>query len=110
MHAMAQAITQAQPDLVALCAFLELCEPTAEQAIEQLIAQNSGLEQVVIYPVFLGMGMHLREDLPEIEQALQKQFPDIAIHFTQALGMDKQLIELVSRSVLQSCANLAKQS
>ena len=109
MQAMAQAIMQARPNLPAQCAFLELCEPTAAQAIEQLLAEHAGIEQVLIYPVFLGMGLHLREDLPEIESALQQQFPGVVIHFTPALGMDAQLIALVSQSVLQSCAALAEQ-
>ena len=108
MQAMAQAITQARPDMPAVCAFLELCEPTAQQAIAQLLAADAQIEQVVVYPVFLGMGLHLREDLPEIAQSLQQQFPAVAIHFTPALGMDAQLIALVSQSVLQSCAALAE--
>lgn len=108
MQAMAQAISHARPGMPAVCAFLELCEPTAEQAIAQLLATDAQIEQVVIYPVFLGMGLHLREDLPEIEHSLQQQFPGVAIHFTPALGMDAQLIALVCQSVLQSCAALAE--
>ena len=106
MQAMAKAIVHAQPELPVVCAYLELCEPTAEHAIGELVQRNPGLRTIVVYPVFLGMGLHLREDLPQLAQTLQQQFPQIQVHFTPALGMDEQLIQLVAASVLKTCATL----
>ena len=106
MQAMAAAIVQARPHIPATCAYLELCEPDAQTAIETLLAQHAGIERVVVYPVFLGMGLHLRDDLPELAQQLQEQFPQLDIHFTPALGMDQQLIELVAQCVVTACERL----
>lgn len=106
MQAMATAISAASPQLPVVCAYLELTLPTAEQASTELLARHPDLARIVLYPVFLGMGSHLREDLPALVESLQAKFPQVQIHITEALGMDGRLIQLVAQSVLQTCQRL----
>jgi sirohydrochlorin cobaltochelatase len=64
--AVAQAIAARSPHTVVRCAYLELSTPSLPQAVEALVAQ--GIDAVRVFPLFLGMGKHAREDLPQLMQ------------------------------------------
>ena len=64
-------------------AFLELADPTLEQAAESLIA--AGADSIVVVPYFLTLGIHLQRDLPAIVQRIAASHPDIKISVTAPL-------------------------
>jgi sirohydrochlorin cobaltochelatase len=49
------------------CAFLELMSPDLPTACRQLAAD--GADRIVVVPLFLGTGGHLRKDLPALLEA-----------------------------------------
>ncbi len=72
-----------QPHRPARCAYLELCTPTLQTTAEALMQR--GCTQLVITPMFLGLGQHARHDIPQLAQQLQRDFPGITVQLRAAL-------------------------
>jgi sirohydrochlorin ferrochelatase len=66
-------------------AFLELAEPSIPDGIEFCIQQ--GAKEVVVFPYFLSAGRHVAEDIPAEVRVKQEQYPEIAIHVADYLGI-----------------------
>ena len=65
-------------------AFLELAEPTLEQAIANLIQR--GAQEICIVPYFLTLGVHLQEDLPRLVEQIRENQANIEIRVAPPLG------------------------
>ena len=78
------------------CAYLELMTPSLPQAVEQLLSSYPALKTVCIFPVFLGMGRHAREDLPEICRDLRAQHPSIEFRQLPSAGESPQVLEAIA--------------
>jgi sirohydrochlorin cobaltochelatase len=50
--------------------------------------------------MFLGMGKHAREDLPELVVALRAQHPSLAFDVTPAIGEDQRVTGLLAQVAL----------
>lgn len=74
-------------------AYLELTEPTIEQAAERCVAR--GMERIILLPYFLSAGMHVREDLSRHRDELTARFPGHAIVLAQPLGPHPGLVDIV---------------
>lgn len=74
-------------------AFLELAEPTIEQATQQCIAQ--GMQRVILLPYFLSAGVHVREDLRRHCDELAGRFPGNRFVLAEPLGPHPLLVEIV---------------
>jgi sirohydrochlorin cobaltochelatase len=88
LEAVAQAVAAQHPNLPVACAYLELCAPDLPTVTTNLIAAHALSERargindrffIRVVPMFLGMGKHAREDLPELVGHLQVQHP--SVHF-----------------------------
>jgi sirohydrochlorin cobaltochelatase len=53
------------------CAFLEFMTPDLPTACDELVRRGS--DRVVVVPLFVGTGGHLRKDLPALLDAAQRQ-------------------------------------
>lgn len=74
-------------------AFLELMQPSLEEAISSLIV--AGATELVVVPVFFGQGGHLRNDFPVLMSACQEKFPAIKLSSTPAVGEDDAVLEAI---------------
>ena len=74
-------------------AFLELMEPSLEQAITTLV--SAGAQAIVVVPVFFGQGGHLRNDFPVLLSACQEKFPSIVLSATPAVGEDEAVLQAI---------------
>lgn len=74
-------------------AFLELMQPSLEEAIASLI--GVGATEVVVVPVFFGQGGHLRNDFPVLLAACQEKFPDVSLSATPAVGEDDAVLQAI---------------
>ena len=99
IEAVAQAIRQRQPGTPVACAYLELCEPSLPSAAAELVA--GGTTSLRILPMFLGMGKHAREDLPQLVDALQHAHPGISISVLPAVGEQPRLTGLLAELALE---------
>ena len=98
IEAVALRIRSRQPDTPVLCAYLEMCPPTLLQAATDLIA--SGARQLRVFPLFLGVGKHAREDLPMLMAQLRAEHPDVVIELLPAAGEYDQLTALMAEIAL----------
>lgn len=94
MQAIAQRAQSLDPARLVRMAYLELCEPGLPAVVAQLAA--SGVVECAVMPLFLGMGRHARQDLPEMLDQLRTTYPDIRFNLLPALGEDPRLVELAA--------------
>ena len=81
------------PDVLVESAFLELMQPSLEEAIAAHVA--AGATEVVVVPVFFGQGGHLRNDFPVLLSACQKKFPGVILRATPAVGEDQAVLNAI---------------
>ena len=74
-------------------AFLELMQPSLEEAIAALV--DAGATSVRIIPVFFGQGGHLRNDFPLLLSDCQAKFPDVQISAAPAVGEDPNILQAI---------------
>lgn len=73
-----------------LLSYLELMTPDLETATAALV--DAGRTRVVVVPLFLGQGSHLRRDLPERIAALKARWPDVTLDVAGAAGEDDAVL------------------
>lgn len=94
IEAVALQIAARQPKTLATCAYLELCEPSLPQAAINLIA--AGASKLRVFPLFLGVGKHAREDLPLLIDAVRLAHPDVTVELLPTAGESPQLTALMA--------------
>lgn len=99
VEAVARRIAELAPDAPVVCAYLELMVPDLPTAAAGLVAQ--GVWAVRIVPLFLGIGKHVREDLPGLIDRLRVAHPGVDFSLQTAVGEDNRVIELLAQIALQ---------
>lgn len=85
---------QAQhPNTPVELAFLEMMRPSLEEAVSSLSLK--GATQITVVPVFFGQGGHLRNDFPVLLEVCQKQYPNITLSATPAVGEDLAVLQAI---------------
>jgi sirohydrochlorin cobaltochelatase len=87
-----------QPDLPARLAFLEIMAPDLPAAALSLVQQ--GCTRIVVVPLFLGSGGHLRSDLPPLVDGLRQRHPGIAFDLHAAAGEAPAVIDALAAHAL----------
>jgi sirohydrochlorin cobaltochelatase len=87
------------------CAFLELTKPDIQQVASELVAE--GTTQIIVLPMFLGVGRHAREDLPLLVKQLQSNYPTVDFVLKPSVGEEPSVIELLAQLGLAPCPNLS---
>ena len=94
MEAVRQRIESQHPQLPVRCCYLELCEPSLQNAVQELAAQ--GVNHLTVVPMFLGTGKHAREDLPVLMESLRSTYPGMQFQVQQAIGEDARMTALMA--------------
>ncbi len=94
IEAVASAVRTRQPEALVQCAYLELRSPDLSQAASELIA--AGANELRVFPLFLGVGKHAREDLPTLMDQLRAQYPHVPVELLPAAGEYPQLTLLMA--------------
>lgn len=98
MQAVAERVALQLPGAKVTCAYLELSTPSLLDAVQALVDQ--GCTQVRVVPMFLGVGKHVREDLPVMLQALRDAHPHVAFEPLPAVGEHPDLLDLMATIAL----------
>nr|WP_315465233.1 CbiX/SirB N-terminal domain-containing protein [uncultured Rhodoferax sp.] len=98
MEAVAERIRAQSADVEVACAYLELSQPDLPDTVARLVAQ--AVSHITIVPMFLGVGRHAREDLPELVVQLKVRHPAVTFHLQAAVGEDARLLEMLATIAL----------
>lgn len=98
IEAVAAHIATLSPHTPVVCAYLELSTPDLATATGTLVQQ--GVQAITILPMFLGVGKHAREDLPQLVAALCASYPDAQFSLKPAVGEDTRLVQLMAQIAL----------
>jgi sirohydrochlorin cobaltochelatase len=98
IEAVAATIARREPGVRVACAYLELVEPDLASAVDQMAA--TGVKSIRLVPLFLGMGKHLREDLPGLVDGLRAAHPTVRFALQAPVGENRQLIDLLATIAL----------
>ncbi|WBY02105.1 CbiX/SirB N-terminal domain-containing protein [Ramlibacter tataouinensis] len=98
MDAVAARIRARAPDALVACAFLEWQAPDLAAAIDQVAQQ--GATSVAVLPVFVGVGRHVREDLPEHLAAARRRHPALTITALASVGEQAAALDCMASIAL----------
>ena len=98
IDAVATEIARQAPGMAVRCAFLELMAPSLPEAVDALV--QAGHTAIRIVPLFLGMGRHAREDLPQLCAALRQHHPQLLLDVQAAVGEQAELTRCLARIAL----------
>lgn len=98
MEAVAERIREQSANVEVTCAYLELSQPDLPDTVSRLVAKE--VNHITIVPMFLGVGRHAREDLPELVVQLKAQHPTVTFHLQAAVGEDARLLDMLAKIAL----------
>lgn len=85
------------PQTPVTLAFLEFMQPGLVEAVEALASR--GATDVMVVPVFLAQGGHLKRELPEMVAQLRTRHPQLRIDVQPAIGEQPAVIEAIARCI-----------
>ncbi len=95
-----QQLQAARPDVQVALAFQDFMTPTLEAAVAQCAAQ--GAKRLVLVPLFMAQGGHLKQDLPVLVAKIREQHPQLALQVLPAIGDAPEILRAISDWVLRS--------
>ncbi len=84
LHRIRERIAARRPALRVEVAFLEFMRPPLAESV--LALAGAGHNRILIAPLFLAPGGHLKRDVPELIEQAQTRFPGVAIELLPPLG------------------------
>ena len=97
-----QRVAAAMPEVPVLLAFLESMAPDLAQAVAALVQQNAA--RITIVPLFMAQGGHLKGDLARLVTGLKREYPQLEITISPAIG-EVELIRMeIARWVVETNA------
>jgi sirohydrochlorin cobaltochelatase len=99
-RAMQKAVASRRPDLTVELAFLEIMEPALGSCVARLAGEGHG--RIVIAPLFLAQGGHLKKDLPRLLKDLGARHPGTDISVLPPIGEVTELLDAMSEWLVNS--------
>jgi len=72
---------------------LQISKPSFNEGIEALVHKE--IEQIVIVPMFIYKGNHVKYDIPEELAKLQKVYPHVEFIMAKHIGADLRLATII---------------
>jgi len=90
----------ARPDALVLLAFQEFMAPTLETAVAQSVAE--GVQRVMLVPLFLAQGSHMKRDLPLLVAGIRRRQPQLELQVLPAIGEAPEILQAISDWILRA--------
>ena len=79
-------------------AFLEFMAPTLPETIVQLVEKGAG--KIVVLPMFIARGGHLKKELPEMMETLRLTYPKVEFVLGGAIGEHEIVVQAMAEAAL----------
>lgn len=99
MRRVQAAICQRVSEMPVELAFLEFLTPSLPEAAAKLVTQ--GCDKIVVMPMFIARGGHLKNDLPGIIEMLRSTYPEVEFSLGGAIGEDETVIQAMALATLK---------
>ena len=86
------------PELRVELAFLEFIAPNLRDAVELLVAE--GFTRIVVLPMFIAQGGHLKRDVPLLLDELRVLHPQTRFEQADAIGEAESIVQAMTAHVL----------
>jgi sirohydrochlorin cobaltochelatase len=87
------------PEAQVVLAFLEFMTPDLASAAGRLA--EVGCREIVIVPIFLGQGGHVRKDVPVLLHEVASRHPECRFHLSGAAGEDDAVLDSIAAYCLR---------
>mgnify|MGYP002377076030 CR=1 FL=1 len=91
-------LRQQAPTLRVELAFLEFIPPDLRNCAEALVAD--GVQRVLVVPMFIARGGHLKRDLPLLLAELRQQHPGTIFDLADAVGEAETVVQAMAKHAL----------
>ena len=98
MRRVQAAIRERAPALHVELAFLEFMSPTLEECLQAIIAR--GATRVVVQPMFIARGGHIKRDLPDLIERLRGTWPQVEFTLNGVIGENESVIQAMAMAVM----------
>jgi sirohydrochlorin cobaltochelatase len=92
-------LQSARPQTLVQLAFQDFMAPTLEQAVAQAVA--GGARRVLLVPLFMAQGGHLKQDLPRLVAEIRGQHPQLEVRVMPAIGDAPEVLQAIGDWVLR---------
>lgn len=92
----------ARPDVQVALAFQEFMTPTLETEVAQAAAR--GARRIVLVPLFMAQGGHLKQDLPLLLGKIRAQHPQLDLQVMPAIGDAPEILQAITDWVLRTAS------
>jgi sirohydrochlorin cobaltochelatase len=90
----------ARPDTPVELAFQDFMTPTLEAAVARCAAR--GARRIVLVPLFMAQGGHLKQDLPLLVGKVREQHPQVELQVLPAIGDVPEILQAIADWVLRA--------
>lgn len=80
-------------------AFLEFMAPTLPECAAALVA--GGAQKVVVLPMFIARGGHLKKETPEMIDTLRATYPGVEFLLGNAIGEHETVVQAMAEAALE---------
>lgn len=102
MQRVQERMVERRPGLAVALAFMEFLSPNLDQAAENLVA--GGASAIIVVPVFLAQGGHLKRDVPAWVEGLRQRYPACRIELAGAVGEAPEVVSAIADYALATLA------
>ncbi|HEY3433197.1 MAG TPA: CbiX/SirB N-terminal domain-containing protein [Rhodocyclaceae bacterium] len=97
-HRIRAAMLVKEPAVPVALGFLELMQPSLEEAIDQLV--KDGADELVIVPIFMAAGSHVKKDLPLLAADAMDRHAGLTITLAPPVGEAVPVIDAMATYAL----------
>ena len=98
------AIRQRAAGVVVELAFLEFMAPNLHDCAAALVAD--GATTIVVMPMFIAQGGHLKREVPEMLGQLRSTWPEIQFSLGDAIGENEIVVQAMANAALEAAGKI----
>lgn len=87
-------VREKKPGVPVELAFLELMQPSLDEAIADLAAR--GIKNISVIPLFMAQGGHLKQDLPRKLEQIRRHHPAISFRISAPIGEAQAILAAIA--------------